>query len=277
MTLKINYVFLGYGNFVSLLDKMSSRNGHFNLIVTEQNLNSRTLLKNTIVINRRNFINLNITAKNLINSLNNFEILEENNFAILKYIKSRNILFDNIINLGSSAVYKHSSYPTIESDNVFEFHNKILFEKIFSSIANIKECRILNLRISNIYGNYMKDSLIYKILNNYRLSKPITIFSDLNIQRDYILDSDVAKIILKLIDVSETPKILNISSSRGMSFKEIINIFKKTEKTLYLEFKETPLNFRKVSILNNNSLRQTMKINLSYLKDYLEHSLLQKY
>ena len=265
----VDNVFLGYGNLVNLLEKKLSCENQLNLIISEQKFNFKNLCRNTRVIKRSELFNLQIITKNLINSWNNFDIIR-NNDALKTYFKSSKIEFENIINLGSASIYKNKNYAHDELDAVIESHDKVLYENFFTIVANLKDSKILNLRLSNIYGEYMKNSFINKIINYQKLGKSVPVFSNISIKRDYILDEDVVNIILKLMKSPQKPTLLNISSSIGVSFQDIIDKFSKLKIPLEIELVATPPNLRTVSILNNNLLKRIIKVKINTLDEYLD-------
>src|SRR5690606_9799411 len=86
-------------------------------------------------------------------------------------------------------------------------------------------------RLSNPYGERQNPHaaqgaipvFIYKALNNI----PIEIWGDGSITRDYIYIKDTVDVIAKSISVKTDHKIFNISSGKGYSLNEVIDLIKK--------------------------------------------------
>lgn len=86
-------------------------------------------------------------------------------------------------------------------------------------------------RLSNPYGERQNPFaaqgaiavFLYKIMNN----EPIEIWGDGSVTRDYIYIKDAVDLIAKSISIKTDEKIFNVSSSKGYSLNEIVEIISK--------------------------------------------------
>jgi UDP-glucose 4-epimerase len=96
------------------------------------------------------------------------------------------------------------------------------------------------LRIGNVYGpNYSKlntQGVIPTILNNLHHNKPINIWGDGNIRRDYIFIDDLVNLLVKIKNY-KTTNVFNVGAGTSFSVNELINnCFKLTEKTVPVNY-----------------------------------------
>jgi UDP-glucose 4-epimerase len=86
-------------------------------------------------------------------------------------------------------------------------------------------------RLSNPYGERQNPFaaqgaiavFLYKIMNN----EPIEIWGDGSITRDYIYIKDAVDLIAKSISIKTDEKIFNVSTSKGYSLNEVVDIISK--------------------------------------------------
>jgi UDP-glucose 4-epimerase len=84
------------------------------------------------------------------------------------------------------------------------------------------------LRLSNPYGErqnpYQPQGAIAVFLRKALNDKPIEIWGDGTVVRDYVYVGDVAEAFVRALERSTAPKVFNIGSGEGRSLNEIIQI-----------------------------------------------------
>ena len=118
---------------------------------------------------------------------------------------------------------------------------KLCIENTLRTFNFQTQTNMLVARISNPYGpgqDYHKgvgfvDAVIKRALNNEK----IEIWGDGNVVRDYIYIDDVCEMLISLLNYQGSYEVFNISSNRGVSQLEIIEIIKQLEGNLEVEYK----------------------------------------
>lgn len=134
---------------------------------------------------------------------------------------------------------------------------KLTIEKYLELYKSLKGLDFKILRFANPFGErqnpLLPQGLIIHLLYNIKLGKPIEIWGNGDIVRDYFYIKDGAKAIFKSIKDNSENNIYNISSGKGYSINQILNKFKKVLK---LDFRVKYLESRKfdvpVNILDNS-------------------------
>lgn len=115
------------------------------------------------------------------------------------------------------------------------------------------------LRISNPYGErqpmHRKQGVIPIFLDNIYNDKPLTVFGDGDMVRDYIYVKDVAQIAASIFDKPNIQPVYNLGSGKGNTVNDLIELSKKiTGKDIAVERREVPPTFVKEVVLDNNLL-----------------------
>jgi UDP-glucose 4-epimerase len=113
----------------------------------------------------------------------------------------------------------------------------------------------VSLRISNPYGErqplHRKQGVIPIFLDNIAESKPLTVYGDGSMVRDYIYVKDMAKMIVGMFDNKNAQNLYNIGSGRGNSINELLEMVEKvTGVDPVLEYKEVPPTFVQEVVLD---------------------------
>ena len=155
--------------------------------------------------------------------------------AQLEWLNSKNLETVRIVHLSSSSVYPSSEYSQSESDfssNLLEGNGnaKQILEQFVRSLSNEKKATFANLRLSNVYGDPLKKGFISESLENLRKSKPLQIYFQKDLIRDYVHIDDVALAIFSLHDLGYEHNAVNISTSTGVKISQIVKQFRELSK-----------------------------------------------
>lgn len=93
----------------------------------------------------------------------------------------------------------------------------------------------VSLRISNPYGErqplHRKQGVIPIFLDNIVEGKPLTVYGDGSMIRDYIYVKDMAKMIVGMFDNENAQSLYNIGSGQGSSINELLQLVEKVTDT----------------------------------------------
>ena len=201
-----------------------------------------------IVVNKKNVNDPNLLTKNM--------KITNNLIKILKDIK-----FKRIINFSSSSVYSNNSGKFSESSPINPINNTDFIyglSKFSSEVllkCNFNEKKILNLRISQIYGNGMaKTKIIPNMINSIKKNNKISIFGDGSRLLNFIEINDLIKYIFKLIKKKSFGD-YNVSSTVISTKRLATEILKKYGN------KHTRLKYYKNKKNNQKFILDTKKLN----------------
>lgn len=122
---------------------------------------------------------------------------------------------------------RRGGIPESASTNPICSHGtvKLAIEKYIQLSSYMYGLDYLVLRISNPYGEHHSSrvqGLINVALRNVRDNKPVTIWGDGKVVRDYIYIKDCVKAIKSLVDKGAAGEIVNVGSGRGYSINEVL-------------------------------------------------------
>lgn len=107
---------------------------------------------------------------------------------------------------------------------------KVAIEKYLHLYNKLFGLDYLIFRVSNAYGehqNLVKGQGVLGIwLNKIASGKPLEIWGDGNLVRDYICVDDVAEVIATAISMKFQKKVYNLGSGEGVSLNEIVKLIK---------------------------------------------------
>jgi nucleoside-diphosphate-sugar epimerase len=103
----------------------------------------------------------------------------------------------------------------------------MVLEIFLNDFMKLKKIPHVNLRLSNVYGEYLDYGLIGSINNYIILSTPLSIFINLGITRDYIYSKDVINGIENLAKIEFQESALNLSTGVGTTIFEVLSVFDK--------------------------------------------------
>ena len=186
---------------------------------------------------------------NLIASLQLMSEMVKNKIPKIIFISSGGTVYGNPIYLPID-----ENHPT--NPNVSYGITKLAIEKYLMLFQNLYGIRALILRVSNPYGERQRietaQGAIGVFLSKALQHKPLAIWGDGEVIRDYIHISDVAEAFAKSISYEGKQSIFNISSGHGVSLNELIGeievVIDKKIKKNYLPGRSFDV---PTSVLNN--------------------------
>jgi UDP-glucose 4-epimerase len=236
-------------NIEHILDRVEFIEGDFNNEVDiENSIKNKNFVIHLVSSTLPADSNLNPfydVETNLKSSLHLFEESVKNSVSKIIFISSGGTVYGNPVMLPINE--KHPTEP-ITSYGII----KLTIEKYLALYKSMKGLNYKILRFSNPFGERQNPthgqglitSLLYKIKNK----KPIEIWGDGTVIRDYFYIADGAKAIHNSIIDKSTNYIYNISSGKGLSINQILEKFKKVLK-LDFEVKYKPA--RKFDVKKN--------------------------
>jgi UDP-glucose 4-epimerase len=157
---------------------------------------------------------------------------------------------------------------------------KLTTETYVKMFSYLNKLEYLIVRPSNAYGkyqhNYGKQGIIPTAVHNVLLGKPIEIWGDGNIIRDYIHIDDICNAINLLIKKDKWNETYNIGSNVGTSVNEILNLVGNiAEKNMTINYTPQRNIDIKENILDITKLQSAIKwepkISLANgIKSYIE-------
>ncbi len=174
--------------------------------------------------------------------------LRQKNRLINSSVKSHSALID-VLNKSPIKLYVYfssggtvygSNNKTVNSEtdvlNPISLYGyiKVISEKLIIQ-NNSSKYKYLIIRPSNPYGYYQnylgKQGLISVFLGRIISEKPLEIWGDGSVIRDYVFIDDLSKIIIKLFKNISQSEIVNIGSGKGYSINDILSICIKITNT----------------------------------------------
>jgi UDP-glucose 4-epimerase len=193
---------------------------------------------------------------NVIATLKLLDCLKNKPATRLVFISSGGTVYGNL-----------AAVPIKEQENNYPLCSygitKLMVEKylhLYRHLYGIDYCIV---RLSNPYGerqdwNNMQ-GLIATVLYNICKGKPIEIWGDGTIVRDYIYIKDAMKCLAKLLIYSGNARIFNVGSGRGYSINEIVKkIGVITEKSPRIVYKANRSCDVQTNILDSTLARQEL-------------------
>lgn len=135
-----------------------------------------------------------------------------------------------IVFASTSAVYELAPYPVTESEAVNPVSiygkTKLAAERILQDYASI-DCKVTILRMFNVYGPGLADSLINK-LQESALKGPVTLIDPDIFIRDYVHMHDIAKVYESAIrNLQQNDcEIINVCTGIPLSTSELLKLLK---------------------------------------------------
>jgi len=153
-------------------------------------------------------------------------------FSLLEHLAKRRIRFVYISSGGT--VYGLNDKSTIAEDDVlrpitYYGYSKVLFEQYLAFAGRTQQLRHLIIRPSNPFGPYQnpnnKQGLVTVAIDKVLKGKPIEIWGDGSIVRDYIWVEDLAHAVVALLLKSEAwGQTFNIGSGKGCSVQDLLSM-----------------------------------------------------
>jgi UDP-glucose 4-epimerase len=109
---------------------------------------------------------------------------------------------------------------------------KLAIEKYLNLFHHLYGLDYVVLRVSNCYGERQKSAgaqqgVVSVFMNLLKRDKPITIWGDGSVVRDYVYVKDVAQAFLLALNSKSQHKIFNVGSGVGTSLKQLLSLIQK--------------------------------------------------
>ena len=105
---------------------------------------------------------------------------------------------------------------------------KLAIEKYLHLFADLHGIKPVILRVSNPFGAHQRvesaQGAVTAFIHRAKAGKPIEIWGDGTVTRDYLHVSDVAEAFLKALDYEGSRTVFNIGSGRGTTLNEIVAV-----------------------------------------------------
>lgn len=165
----------------------------------------------------------------------NWRLLPHGDLAgqkLINWISSDDFQTRKLLHLSSGSVYSNGDTPYLESDfesksDKSKGNSKQTLEFFVEELGNVKRLRFVNLRLSNVYGHPLEKGFIGEAISHLSDGKPMRVFSDVDITRDYVHVDDVISALVLLSQKELHWKAINISTSRGMKISQLLELFER--------------------------------------------------
>jgi UDP-glucose 4-epimerase len=257
-------LFIGFGKITnSIISKFINEKISIGVIsthVTSKEINSYSF-SGLSILNWEDVLATKICSKTTYISWRSPLIETKQNLAINSWLESNNFETKRIFHLSSSSVYPDSKFEHFEKDfqpNPLNSSNpKQKLELLLNFLAERKNCKLINLRISNVYGGDLTHGFINESIINTRNHRSISAYLKLNPVRDYILLDDLTEAIRQLWQINLSSQNLNLSTGHGTSIKSILQIFEPIFNENYkIKLLDSPNNMQKYCVLNCEKLKE---------------------
>ena len=148
---------------------------------------------------------------------------------------------------------------------------KKLNEVIISSFCKENGIGSTSFRVFNTFGGDDKFSIVSKLLNQARNDGTFTLNNNGLSQRDFIHVDDIAKVILKTLDLSIKPDYLNIGTGVPHKIVDLYHVVK--QKFPNLKIKHTDFSEIEYSRADNKILTKLMPMDFISVIDYLKNEI----
>ena len=140
---------------------------------------------------------------------------------------------------------------------------KLAIEKYLHMFSKLHGIKAVTLRVANPYGERQRvetaQGAIGIFMHNILKDKPIEIWGDGSVQRDYIHVSDVADAFAKAITYDGDKECFNISSGKGISLNELVEMMKSIiEQPVQVNYKPGRSFDIDISVLCNKLARNEL-------------------
>lgn len=194
---------------------------------------------------------------NVVATLQMLDAMVEHKVGKIIFISSGGTVYGNPIYLPIDEL--HPTDPMVSYGVT-----KLTIEKYLQIYNRLHGLRTITLRVANPYGERQRietaQGAVAVFINNALNNKPIDIWGDGSVTRDYIHVSDVAEAFVRAIDYSGNINCFNIGSGVGVSLNELAEML---ESVLGKSIEKCHLAGRlfdvPVNVLSNDLARKELK------------------
>jgi nucleoside-diphosphate-sugar epimerase len=132
---------------------------------------------------------------------------------------------------------------------------KQLLEEYLRDLNHKKNAKLINYRLTNVYGDSLGSSFIDISLNRIRNNESIEVFAGPDLVRDYLYYEDLNYALNALHGMDLPEQDLNISTGIGVSTSKLIELFQQYSPISFkIKEKEMDTNLLATSILDCSKL-----------------------
>lgn len=150
-------------------------------------------------------------------------------------------------------------------------HIKKLNETIIHSFCKANRIGFTSFRVFNTFGGDDKFSIVSKLLNEARCNGVFTLNNYGLSQRDFIHVDDIAKVILKTLELDIKPEYLNVGTGRTHKIIDLYNV--AITKYPNIKVKHTDFSEIEYSRADNQKIMELMPTDFISVLDYLQNEL----
>lgn len=271
------------------------------LIIGKRSYLTRNLVKNipnTIIIPsqtllQKKFLKIKLNTKNVniifnhsypltkILNTKNFSIIINHNIIVLinlvKLIIKKKIKVNKFIFTSSSSVYglkvKEKKIFKLKNNRMLYASTKFFCENFLISMMPYLNCKLVILRIFNMYGPGEKVSLISKIIEKKIKNKKININPNKKIFRDFIHVDDVVKIYKEILLNKQIEGVFDIGTSKSTNIHKLISKYFIKDDQITIKNTYSNLDYSKADM---KILSKFININkLINLNNYIKEELIK--
>ena len=255
-------IFLGFGRIAEKVAEELVRNGENVAIISRRT--DLELAKNSILRDNVEFwswtdaIKYNLETEKTYVIWRNCEFINSNYPEIqdfLYWLQSTRFQTANFVFFSSASVYREAECSHDETSLTLESSPKRKVELFLGELSRKKGSALINLRISNVYGEEVKHGFIFECMKAFQNREKLKVFKFLDIERDYLHLRDLVLAITQLPVMQSVESNINIATGKGTKVSEVINLISRvTNHKFPIEFIDSPEFIHKKSVLNCNKL-----------------------
>jgi UDP-glucose 4-epimerase len=147
------------------------------------------------------------------------ELLRQHRGVALTFISSGGAVYGNPVAL---PVPEHAPCDPLTPYGIA----KLAEEKYVGMYARLHGLSVRVARVANAYGPRQQpgtgQGLIAELIESARRPRPVTLYGDGEVVRDYVAVGDVARAVVQLAHRSDGPQVVNVGSGVGFSINEVV-------------------------------------------------------
>lgn len=195
------------------------------------------------------------------------------NGSVILFEAMRKHRVKNLVFSSSSSVYGNKSGKLVETDICVNQISPYAVSKRTVELLNYNyyinsNFNVVNLRLFSVYGkNQRPDLVLYKFMNQILTNKPIEVYGNIDMKRDYTFIDDVVRAFYNSVELLQTNssniyEIINIGNDNPISLRRLINLITTTIKRNNINIVETE--YVKGDVINTHADIEKAKNILNY-------------
>ena len=230
-SIEVDAIVFGYGSITSEIITTLCSAGSSIVCITDQAVPKQGPITRSRVnfVTRSELSKYKVNAKSAIFTWRDMEPLLENEGFLINWMKTNFTGIKRSLFLSSASVYKDSTSAVSEFKSNLEVdahkNMKYILENTLAETMQKNGSVHSSLRISNAYGLNLSYGFIGSLFQSIQSQKPIKIFSNLNVIRDYVSTTDIAYAVQELLKSNLEEPVINVSTGAGLRISEVLDIF----------------------------------------------------